>query len=200
MQPIKDNIHQKLVETGRLLVQEKGTEFLTARKLSEASGCSIGTIYNQFASMDDFIAEQNEITLTDLYSYLNQIPCGKNIYQNINAYVDCFVEFVLNNRQLWFLLYTFHLNNKNYNLSLSYKKLLVRLGTFADRDFALAFPGIGHKRLKLSAQVLSFSLMALSSLLTTNVLDGMRLINRNNLCKLMLNTYLAGLMMLNRGV
>ena len=66
MQNIKDNIRQKLIEAGRMLVKEKGVDFLTARKLSEASECSIGTIYNQFGNMDEFIAEQNCLTLKEL--------------------------------------------------------------------------------------------------------------------------------------
>ena len=69
-QNAKDNVRRLLLDTGRRLVTEKGAEYLTARKLSEASGCSIGTIYNQFAKMDDFIAEQNEMTLAELYAYL----------------------------------------------------------------------------------------------------------------------------------
>ena len=47
-QNAKDNVRRLLLDTGRRLVTEKGAEYLTARKLSEASGCSIGTIYNQF--------------------------------------------------------------------------------------------------------------------------------------------------------
>ena len=40
----KDNIQNLLLETGRKIVQEKGTDALTVRKLSEASGCSVGAI------------------------------------------------------------------------------------------------------------------------------------------------------------
>lgn len=59
----KDSIYNKLISTGRQLVQENRVEFLTARKLSDASGCSIGAIYNQFSNMDNFILVQNMLTL-----------------------------------------------------------------------------------------------------------------------------------------
>ena len=39
---IKDNIRKILIKTGRRLVKEKGAEYLTARKLSDASGYSVG--------------------------------------------------------------------------------------------------------------------------------------------------------------
>ena len=51
----KDNIRKVLIKTGRRLVKEKGAGSLTARKLSDASGYSIGTIYNQYGTMDGFI-------------------------------------------------------------------------------------------------------------------------------------------------
>ena len=197
MQNIKDNTYQKLMDTGRKLVEEKGAEFLTARKLSEASGCSIGTIYNQFSSMDDFIADQNEQTLKELFVYINSVSKGKSSYQNLNNYVDSFVDFVLRHRQLWFLLYNFHLCNKNFQLKHSYKKILVKLSSIAYADLSNVFSQIEAKRLKLANQVLWLSLMAVSSMLTTNVLDNMGLVNKNNLCKVMFNTYLAGMMVLN---
>ena len=62
----KAEVRKLLLETGRRLVNEYGAEFLTARKLSEASGCSVGTIYNQFGNMDNFVMEQNIITINEL--------------------------------------------------------------------------------------------------------------------------------------
>ena len=50
----KDKIQENLVNKGRELIRTKGAEFLTARKLSDASGYSVGTIYNQFGNMDNF--------------------------------------------------------------------------------------------------------------------------------------------------
>ena len=58
----KDNIRRILISKGRLLVKEKGADYLTARKLAEASAYSVGTIYNQFGTMDNFVLEQNKQT------------------------------------------------------------------------------------------------------------------------------------------
>ena len=61
----KDNIREYLIAKGRGLVTAQGAAFLTARKLAEASGCSVGTIYNQFANMDNFIMAENLQTLDE---------------------------------------------------------------------------------------------------------------------------------------
>ena len=70
----KDNIQKLLIDIGRQLVREKGTDALTVRKLSEASGCSVGAIYNQFSNMDNFVIIQNFMTLKALSSTLEN-PC-----------------------------------------------------------------------------------------------------------------------------
>ena len=190
MQNSKDNIRQKLLTTGRCLVLEKGADFLTARKLSDASGCSVGTIYNQFSSMDDFIAEQNEQTLSELFAYLSQLPGSKRGYHNIILYVDCFQKFVAANKTLWSLFYNFHLNSKDYRFKISYRRKLVRLGQLITLDLMAMFPRIDIKKLKASQKVLEMSLIALSALSTETK-------NNRNIA-LLLNTYLAGMMMLNK--
>lgn len=186
----KDNIRRKLIETGRKLVTEKGAGYLTARKLSEASGCSVGTIYNQFSSMDDFIAEQNERTLVELYAYLSQLGNGPRGYRNINLYAECFQKFVAAHRPLWSLFYNFHLNLKSYRLGISYRRQMIRLCELIAPDLAAMFPRIEIRRLKMSQKVLTAALVALSAL-PEDKYSGKR-------SALLLNTYLAGMMMLNR--
>ena len=87
----KDNIRKILVARGRQLVQDKGADYLTARKLEEASGYSVGTIYNQFGTMDNFVLEQNKQTLDELIRFMMRTPKGESSYQMLNRYLDAFV-------------------------------------------------------------------------------------------------------------
>ena len=85
-------------------MQDKGADYLTARKLAEASGYSVGTIYNQFGTMDNFVLEQNKQTLDELIRFMMRTPKGESSYQMLNRYLDAFVAFVLANRNLWFFV------------------------------------------------------------------------------------------------
>ncbi len=89
----KDNIRKILVARGRQLVQDKGADYLTARKLAEASGYSVGTIYNQFGTMDNFVLEQNKQTLDELIRFMMRTPKGESSYQMLNRYLDAFCRF-----------------------------------------------------------------------------------------------------------
>lgn len=194
----KDNIQENLVNKGRELIKEKGAEFLTARKLSEASGYSVGTIYNQFGNMDNFILIQNYLTLDSLYARLSQMQASGTAYQRLNLYTREFINFVLENKNLWFLVHNFHLHNNNRRFSKIYLRRVVQITQLMENAFKALFPDIPLPERILSLQVLWLSLFSLSSFLTTDALDSFSKINKNSLCELLLNTYLAGIKVLEK--
>lgn len=194
----KDNIQENLVNKGRELIKEKGAEFLTARKLSEASGYSVGTIYNQFGNMDNFILIQNYITLDSLYIRLAHMQASGTPYQRLNLYAREFINFVLENKNLWFLVHNFHLLNNNRRFSKVYLRRVVQITQLVESSFKALFPEIPLPERLLSIQVLWLSLFSLSSFLTTDTLDSFTKINKNSLCELLLNTYLAGMKVLEK--
>ncbi len=194
----KDNIQSNLVNKGRELIKEKGSNFLTARKLSEASGYSVGTIYNQFGNMDNFIVIQNYLTLEELYYRLSALQSSGTSYQRLNLYVKEFINFVIENKNLWFLVHNFHLLNNNRHFSRIYLKRVIQITKLVEDAFKNLFPNIEVPERMLSIQILWLSLFSLSSFLTTDILDSFNKINKQTLCELLLNTYLAGMKVLEK--
>ena len=193
----KENIRRQLLQTGRRLVEEKGYTSLTARKLSEASGCSVGLIYNLFGNMDNFICAVNLETLIELHAAMSKITPARSAYKNLNAYIDVFVTFVLKNSQRWFLLYNFH--QQATFLPSGYIAAIIRVVSLWQPSFDALCPHLNARRRRLARQVLWLCLFALSAMLTTNITDGLNMINKKTLCKFMLNTYMAGLAVLQKG-
>lgn len=194
----KDNIREYLIAKGRGLVTAQGAAFLTARKLAEASGCSVGTIYNQFANMDNFIMAENLQTLDELAACLRKLQPDSSAYKTLNRYLDGFVRFVLGNRNLWFMLYNFHLQAGVGKLPRAYLRRLVGVIEIWRPAFEDVFCDIRPRERRLSMQVLWLSLFSVSSFLTTRVLDNMGGVSKKTICKLLLNTYLAGLTALKK--
>lgn len=194
----KENIQENLINKGRELIREKGADFLTARKLSEASGYSVGTIYNQFGNMDNFILIQNYLTLESLYARLSKLKASGTSYQRLNLYVHDFIDFVLENKNLWFLVHNFHLHNNNRRFSKIYLRRIVQITQLVEESFKVLFPQIEIPERILSLQVLWLTLFSLSSYLTTDALDNFSKINKRTLCELLLNSYLAGMKVLEK--
>lgn len=190
---VKEQIRKNLLKVGRKLVVDKGVDFLTARKLSEASSTSIGTIYNQFATMDNFILEQNIQTLDEMFGFMNIIIPDKDPFANLNRYVDAFSAFIINNPNLWNLLFRMHINSEGRSLPFGYVKRIKRIQGIFDKQIGLMFKDLDYPTRRLSGQVLEMTLFALSGFLASNSWDDLRQVNKQNVCKLLLSTFLAGL-------
>ncbi|MFV0626805.1 MAG: TetR/AcrR family transcriptional regulator [Alphaproteobacteria bacterium] len=197
MTNIKNEIYSVLVTKGRYLVVEKGADFLTARKLSEASGYSVGTIYNQFMNMDNYIIVQNMLTLDDVFLFLSRVEKNLNPYENINRYMEKFVEFVGENANLWFLFYDFHLKKRTDRLPDEYVRKIVKLMKLFFEDFSLICGRVKVREQKVLKKVLWLALFSMSPFLTDDLFEKFRDVKKNTACKILLNTYLAGISTLN---
>ncbi|MBE6448850.1 MAG: TetR/AcrR family transcriptional regulator [Alphaproteobacteria bacterium] len=194
----REQIRKTLLNIGRKLVVTKGSDFLTARKLSEAANTSVGTIYNTFATMDEFVAAENKQTLQELYDALALVIPERNPYNTINRYADVFGSFVINNRNLWMLLYREHLFNAGRPLNAAYKKLLCKFEKLLEEQVRAMVGCLSKTERRISMQVLGMAVFALSGFLTADKEAKIRRINKENLCKVLINTYLAGLNSLKR--
>ncbi|MBR3677007.1 MAG: TetR/AcrR family transcriptional regulator [Alphaproteobacteria bacterium] len=194
----KGNIQDLLIGIGRKIVCEKGTEALTVRKLSEASGCSVGAIYNQFSNMDNFVIIQNFMTLKVLSSTLEKVPETGEPFVDANALLQSFVDFVLKNKNLWFLLYNFHLTHPKREYSFYYLRVVVKILSHINKTLSKTVPEMERPERLLSSQVLWLCVFALSAFLAKDVLEPLSKAKEENICQIMFNTYMAGLTVLER--
>lgn len=193
----KDNIQEKLIETGRKMIEEQGFSALTARKLSEASGCSVGTIYNQFGNMDNYILVQNYMTLTDLEKAFSNIG-DMAPYEKLNAYADAFVCFVLQNRNIWFVLFNFHLTQSARSFSMTYLRKISTILMLFEKEIKTLYPSFKSEKRQISSQVLWIALFALSTLFTTDSINTYSKLEPQKIAKFLLGTYLTGLKVLEK--
>lgn len=192
----KEKIRVDLLVKAREVLQDKGLEFLTARKLADYSGYSVGTIYNQFKSMDTLIVWENCQTLDELYEELKKAEFGSDAYKNLNYLLEKFIDFVLNNKKLWFSLYNFHFTSSGGHFELFYLRRIINIVQLLENNVHKLFSDVPEKERKVSTEVMFVSLFALSSLLTTDK-EFVRL-EKRYVVRVLFNTYLAGMSYLKK--
>ena len=165
--------------------------------MSEASGYSVGTIYNQFTNMDNFILIQNYLTLDALYNRLKEVK-NDFAYDRLNDYVSVFVKFVMENSNFWFMVYKFHLNQSERSFSVTYLRRISKMVMLIKEAFKDLYPALNNVKRNACVQVLWITLFALSSLLTTNSLNTYSKIDETKICSFLLNTYLTGIKFLEK--
>ncbi len=191
MTKTKEEIRADLILKARELLVDKGVEFLTARKLADYSGYSVGTIYNQFKSMDNLFLEENAQTLDELYLVLISAEMGSDVYLNLNKLLNKFVQFVLENKNLWFALYNTHFQNPMNGFDVFYLRRIVKIVHLLEKNLKKLFLTIPYKERVVSSQVLFVTLFALSSLLTSE--KEFVALEKKYVVRILFNTYLAGM-------
>ncbi len=191
MTKTKEEIRADLILKARELLVDKGFEFLTARKLADYSGYSVGTIYNQFKSMDNLFLEENALTLDELYQVLISAEMSSDVYLNLNKLLNKFVQFVLENKNLWFALYNTHFQNSLDGFDVFYLRRVAKIVQLLERNLKKLFLKIPYKERVVSSQVLFITLFALSSLLTSE--KEFVALEKKYVVRILFNTYLAGM-------
>lgn len=187
----KEEIRIDLIVKARELLCNKGLEYFTARKLADYSGYSVGTIYNQFKSMDTLTMWENCQTLDELYESLCKVEMGSDAYRNLNLLLDKFVDFVFRNKNLWFALYNFHFNNTEGQYAIFYLRRVIKIVLLLERNLHKLFVKVPEKERQVSTEVLFVSVFALSSLLTTE--KEFARLEKRYVVRVLFNTYLAGM-------
>lgn len=191
MAKTKEEIRLDLIVKARELLKEKGLEFLTARKLADYSGYSVGTIYNQFKSMDILVMWENCQTLDELYQKLKTTEFGSDTYVNLNRLLEKFTDFVLENRNLWFTLYNFHFTRVVSDFELFYLRRIIKIVQLLEHNIHKLFIKVAGAERKVSTEVLFITMYALSSLLTTE--KEFARLEKRYVMRILFNTYLVGM-------
>ncbi len=170
----KDNI----LNLSRELISQKGLDYLSVRKISSYLDISVGFFYGRFPHIDNFIDAQNNITLEDLLKKIKQVDKSKDAYANINKMADIFIDYTNSNKVLWSLL--------GKSLSWQSSKQIASIIRYIDKEFYKLLKNMPQKKRKLSTRLIVLSMFCVSNILLDKPQD----------IKVLLNTYLAGLKVL----
>ena len=195
---VRGKMKEALLVCGRDIVAEQGIEALSARKLALKANSSVGMIYNLFGTMDNFVSQLNVMTLQNLYEQMAKIVLGRNPFNNLNRYMDVLSSFITSNLNLWHLLFTSQMATKARKSSVTEARVIKKIDVLIGMQTAKLIGGMNGKEKRLSIKVLEMSLFALSGYLLGNKLNPKSGVNRGNLCKLLMNTYIAGLASLKK--
>lgn len=148
--------------------------------------------------MDNFILIQNYVTLENLTQCLAQTSKISDPYVYLNELLRSFMNFVTENKNLWFLLYDFHMKESQRTYSYLYLRKIVEIGNYVKQSLEQIVPLMEKPERVLSARVLWLCLFAVSAFAANNSLKGFSKVEENSICQILLNTYVAGLTVLER--
>jgi len=95
-----DELTALILAAARRIVCDDGIDALTARKIANAAGYTVGTIYQHFGNMDDLVHRMNGETLRLLYEECSRIPQAGTPRDRLFDLAKAFMRFGEENKIL----------------------------------------------------------------------------------------------------
>jgi len=104
----REEIKEMAIKAGTKLIEEKGLQYCSARKIAAKIGYSVGTLYNVFENYDDLVFHVNAVTLDDLQNYFEK-NLGRDLegVEALKLMGACYMQFAHENNSRWSALFEY---------------------------------------------------------------------------------------------
>ncbi|MGI9451728.1 MAG: TetR/AcrR family transcriptional regulator [Geminicoccaceae bacterium] len=98
----RDTLSIKALDVAETIIGERGLSALNARELAQGVGCSVGSLYNMFGSLDRLVRILNTRTLEKLYEAMKTaVPKRGSPEDRMAALACAYIEFAAERPHLW---------------------------------------------------------------------------------------------------
>jgi len=113
MQPsYRDKLKATMLSVAARILEAEGLEGLQARRVAREAGCSVGTLYNIFESLDDLIIAANARTLDDLGRALivaSEASAQGPLEGRLQALALAYLRFAIVHEKSWRAVFEHHM-------------------------------------------------------------------------------------------
>jgi AcrR family transcriptional regulator len=106
----RDDLRKRLIDAAEARIARQGLAGLKAREVTSDAGCALGALYNAFEDLDRLILHVNSRSLARLGAALEAaVPAGAAPKEVLLALAQGYVDFALENYQLWSAMFNHRL-------------------------------------------------------------------------------------------
>lgn len=104
-----EELRQRILEAAQTIIERDGLVGLSAREIARLIDYSPGTLYNIFENLDDVLLTLQTQMVASLVDVMKGVPLGPVPATNIDALARTYLDFALDNKRMWNLLFTHYL-------------------------------------------------------------------------------------------
>lgn len=97
----KDELNRLVIAEGRKIIADGGKEALSARRLADRIGYTVGTLYQHFRNIDDIVEQINSATLNELAERIAGVGETGQASHRLHLLADAMCGFLEENGNLW---------------------------------------------------------------------------------------------------
>jgi len=187
----REQLAEMILDAAHTIVTNEGHKGLTARKIAQEIGYTVGTLYLVFNNQDDIVLHINGRTLDDLYQCLSKsIQHCRQPNQCLLAMAKAYLQYSQQNPALWSMIYEHRLPDAHVIPSWYQDKIDLIFELVESQVNSLIDKAAVRSQL---AQVLWAGVHGIAILANTGKLDSAHVTKPEKLIELQIKTIIAGL-------
>jgi AcrR family transcriptional regulator len=101
-----EELRQCILDAAQSIIEREGLVGLSAREVARLIGYSPGTLYNIFENLDDVLLTLQTQLTSRAVETIKAVPVGKTPQEYIDTLGRAYLDFALENKRMWNLLFT----------------------------------------------------------------------------------------------
>jgi AcrR family transcriptional regulator len=183
----RQELKQLAINSGLKMLEQGGLKAITTRKITNEIGYTVGTFYQIFENLDDFILHLNYMTLCDILDKIkNNVNCRKDL-DSIRNLAFIYLDYAESNLNRWMSLFDHRLKD----LPDWYSQKLDEIFSLIENCLEDTIKNVEER--KNSARVLWSALHGISMLSVTGKLEIVNSYDSRALVNNFLDNYLSGI-------
>lgn len=191
----REEIKEMALDAAEAIITEKGIEGLSARKVAQQIGYTVGTLYLVFKNQDDLILHINARTLDRLYERIaiqQSNVTGKESHQQaIMNLATSYIEFAHSENHLWKTLFDHQVDKDGKNVAW-YTDRVSKLFAEVEQQLTKIAPEKTEHQIKIASRALWSGIHGVCILSIAENLDLAGIESADDLSHSLIENYIKG--------
>jgi AcrR family transcriptional regulator len=188
----REEIKEMALKAAETMMLKNGKDGLSARKVAQEIGYTVGTLYLVFKNLDDLILHVNGRTLDRLYEKLSsEQQSSSDSKTALLQLAKTYINFAQNESNRWKVIFEHRIQSDNATPDW-YRKRVIKMFTAVENHLSKLAPHKSHSEIKDAARALWGGVHGICMLALTDNLDITGVESADALTQSLINNYLAG--------
>jgi len=188
----REQIKDMVLSAAEKIVEEEGYGGLSARKIANAIGYTVGTLYHFFKNLDEIVLYVNSRTLAKLYAEMaSSVTRCRSPRTCLIALGYAYMDFALMHRHRWNMIYAHNIGDDSV-LPAWYKSDVDRMFCLVEQHLMPLSDNLSDQQIDQAAHTLWCGVHGICVLSLTRKLE-LEPVEMRGLAESLINNYLIGL-------
>jgi AcrR family transcriptional regulator len=187
----RDEIREMALQAAEKMIAEVGLEGLSARKVAQAIGYTVGTLYLIFKNLDDLILHVNVRTLDRLFQKMTEEQISPDSQKALLQLAQIYINFANAESLRWKIVFEYRVQHGN-EAPEWYKERVTRMFSQVEKHLELLAPHKSKSEIQNAARAIWGGVHGICMLAVTGNLGVVGVESVDDLTQSLINNYLKG--------